>query len=364
MRDRCWTACPVLFMIVTSAFSKEATLPPDAELSTADRAQMDLGQAGLMRAYFDSDQFGSVQWRVGQERITVGDAGSSGRPHSAYKDDTTDTILPLNAMFDLPGGNSVLRLGVKTTLTNGGDNLVELDGHINRIDLAYLNFSVPNMMWGIGGFYEDTSIDIESGGTVKRPAGGVKADLLYSFSPHWGLAALAEYSFGENDVSVQIAPQVTMRHKQGDDYLYTQGQLIGQFRSTDNAHIPDGWVLSPVLGAQFRRSFIESNANSFGVVSAGVAGATEDYGTVWGHLRLEKEAPPGNWAPNVLIGMEREYANDLDTVVREPTYAVVGAGMSTVFGRGNRFDASYTRHQGLHGNRWNQGIAAALTMKF
>lgn len=363
MNNQCWVASAVLLTMTTGAGAQDGA-SPGFQPSLADRAQMNLGQAGLLRSYFESDQFGSVQWRVGQGRITVGAAEASGRPHVDYEDSTTDTVVPLNFMFGLPGGDSAIRLGVKGTFANGGNNPVELDGRTGRIDLQYLQFPNPDMMWGIGAFYEYTDMDIEGSGTVKRPAGGIRGDVLYEFGENWGVAARAEYSWGENEVAIAVGPSATMRHKQGDDYLYTQAELIGQFRNSDIGIVPEGWVFHPILGMQFRRSFIEATANNFGVVSSGVVGSTENYGTAWAHLRLEKEVPPGSWSPNFLIGFEREYVNDLDSVVSEPNYAVVGAGLSTMFGRGNRFEVSYTRHQGLQEDRTNQGIVGTVTMKF
>ena len=363
MNKQCWMASAVL-LIMTAGAEAEDGATPDFQLSAADRAQINLGQAGLLRSYFESDQFGTVQWRTGQGRITIGAAEALGRSHSDYKDGTTDAVIPLNFIFGLPSGDSAIRLGLKGTFANGGDNLVELDGTTSRIDLQYLQFPNADLMWGIGGFYEYTDMDIEGSGTVKRPAGGVRGDLLYEFDENWGVAARAEYSWGENDVEIGVGPGVTMRHKQGDNYLYTQAELIGQFRSADIGFIPEGWVAHPILGAQFRRSFIEATANNFGVVSSGVVGSTENYGTAWAHLRLEKEVPPGGWSPNFLVGFEREYVNDLDSIVSEPNYAVVGAGLSTMFGGGTRFEVSYTRHQGLEGIRSNQGIVGTLTMEF
>lgn len=328
-------------------------------------AQNNLGKAGLLRSYFESDQFGSVQWRVGQGRLTIGSAASSGRPYSDYRDGTTDMVVPLNFLFALPDGESTIRLGVRGTFPNGADYLVEQDaGGIGRVEMQYLRFPDENTMWALGGFVDYTHLDIEGSGNVTRLAGGLRADILNEFSDHWGVAGRVEYSWGESDLKIAAGPGLTLEHKQGDDRFYTQAELIGQFRSEDLALIPDGWVAHPVLGIQFQRSFIEATADSFGVVSSGVVGDTEDYGTVWAHFRLEKEVPPGKWSPNFLIGFEREYVNSLDAVVEEPSYAVFGAGLSTMFGQGNRFEVSYTRHQGLQGERWNQALIATLTLTF
>ncbi|WP_113446821.1 hypothetical protein [Rhizobium cremeum] len=358
-----WAAVAAVSFLSTDAFGADGDQgggqPPASAVALST-----LGNAGLLRSYFESDQFGSVQWRVGQGRVTIGAAETSGLPDSHYRDGTTDTVVPLNFIFGLPGGQSAIRLGVRGTFSNGANYPVELDGGTGRADLQYLYFPDARTMWGLGGFYEQTDLDIEGSGSVKRSAGGIRADFLNEFSEHWGVAARAEYSWGESDLKVNAGPGLVMEHKQGDDHLYTQAELIGQYRSEDFAIIPENWVFHPVLGIQFQRSFIESTANSFGAVSSGVVGSTEDYGTAWAHMRLEKEVPPGGWSPNFLLGVEQEFVNDLDVVVEEPTYAVFGAGISKTFGRGKRFEVSYTRHQGLEGNRWNEAIVGTLTMSF
>jgi hypothetical protein len=363
MRISHWAAVAAVSFVATDALGADAVeggfQPPASAIALSN-----LGKAGLLRSYFESDQFGSVQWRVGQARVTIGAAESSGLPNSHYKDGTTDTVIPLNFLFGLPDGQSAIRLGVRGTFSNGANYPVELDGGTGRVDLQYLRFPNPDTMWALGGFFEYTYLDIEGSGSIKRPAGGVRADFLNEFSEHWGVAARAEYSWGESDLKINVGPGLVMEHRQGDDHFYTQAELIGQYRHDDFAFIPEDWVFHPVLGVQFQRSFIEATANSFGAVSSGVVGSTEDYGTVWAHMRLEKEVPPGGWSPNLLLGIEQEFVNDLDGVVDNPTYAVFGAGISKTFGHGNRFEISYTRHQGLEGRRWNQAIVGTLTMNF
>ncbi|MDQ0455667.1 hypothetical protein [Rhizobium paknamense] len=373
MKRHCWVAVTAAGFLTpwvwtAGALAADAAIadagPQGQYLPPALAAENNLGQAGLLRSYFDSDQFGSVQWRVGQGRNTVSDAAASGRPKSDYKDGTTDTIVPTNFLFMLPDQESMIRLGLRGTFSNGANYPVELDGGTGRLDLQYLRFLNPQTMVAIGGLYEQTYLDIEGAGSVKRFAGGVRGDVLSEFSTHWGIAARAEYSWGQTDLSIAAGPGVTMRHNQGDDHLYTQAELIGQYRHDDIALVPEGWVFHPVLGIQFERSFLEATANNFGVVSSGVVGPREDYGTAWAHLRLEKETAPGHWSPNVLVGFEREYVNDLDSVVYEPNYAVFGAGASIMFGKGQRFEISYTRHEGLRGERWNQALVGTLTMNF
>lgn len=215
----------------------------------AIQAQASLGEAGLLRSYFEGDQFGSVQWRIGQARTTIGSAAASGLPSSRYRDGTADTIIPLNFIHVLPDGESALRFGMRGTFNDGADYLVESNGGTGRLDLQYLWFPDARTMLGIGGVFERTHLDNVGSGTYNKTAGGIRADALNEFSEHWGIAARVEYSWGEGDLNTMIAPGINLRHKQGDDHLYTQAELIGQFRNGDLAMIPQGWVLHPSVAS-------------------------------------------------------------------------------------------------------------------
>lgn len=270
--------------VAAASFAATDALGADAALRgvkppASSMALSHLGKAGLLRSHFESDQFGSVQWRIGQGRVAIGAAGSSRLPNSHCKDGTTDIVEPLNFMFGLPGG--------------------------------------------------------------------VRADFLNEFSEHRGVAAKVEYSWGQLDLKINVGFGLITEHTQGDDHLHTQAELIGQYRNEDFAITPENCVFHPVLGTDFQRSFFESTANSFDVVSSCVVGPTEDNGKVWAHMRLEKEVPPGGWSPNLLLGMEQEFVNDLDDVVDDRTHEI-----------------SCTRNQCLEGRSWNQAIVGALAMNF
>jgi hypothetical protein len=363
MKRHCWVAAMAATWIAPQALAQEA-IPADHQPPLAIAAQDTLGRAGLMRSYFESDQFGSVQWRIGQARTTIGSAANAPLAKSKYKDGTTDTVVPLNFMHVLPDGESAIHLGVRGTFNNGANYPIESNGGTGRLDLQYLWFPDTRTMFGIGGVFERTHLNNEGLGTYNKTAGGIRADVLNEFAEHWGIAARAEYSWGKGDLTTIIGPNMTLRHNQGDDHLYTQAELVGQYRHADIAAIPEGWVLHPSLGLQFQRDFLEATADSFGTVSSGVVGATENYGTGWAYLRMEKEAAPNHLSPNVLVGFEREYVNSLDSVVNEPNYAVFGGGISLMTSKGNRFEVSYTRHQGLQGNRWNEAIVGTVTVNF
>ena len=111
-------------------------------------------------------------------------------------------------------------------------------------------------------------------------------DALHRLSDTWGVAARAEYGWGTSEFSVPIAPGLKLRHDQGDDRAYAQVDLVGAYTSRHWDAIPERWALHPNIGAQFQRSFIEATADSFGAVSSGVLGDTEDYAAGWLRRKL------------------------------------------------------------------------------
>jgi hypothetical protein len=353
----CTTASSAVF-VMPHAIAEETSHDTHL-LPLAVQAQMNLGQAGLMSSFSSGDTFGGVQWRIGQARTTIGKAKSSSSS-AEYKDGTSDAVIPLTVQHALSDGKSLVRLNVTGTLSNGGDNEVQLEGDIGRVDAQYIRFLDVNTMLSFGVFGESTDLDIVDAGTIKRHGAGLRFDMLSKFSDHWGAALRTEYSWGEQELKVAAGPFIRT-HKPGDDHFYLQSELVGTYHNNDFSQIPEGWALHPVLGMQFQRNFLEKTADSFGVVSSGEVGDTENYGTVWGHFRFEKETSPGSWTPNMVIGMEQEYVNDLDEYVDEPTYAVFGGGVSIMERSGNRYELSYLRHQGLKGNRSNEAVVLTAT---
>ena len=355
----------VLYTTATSAMFimphaiGEETSRDTHSLPLSIQAQMNLGQAGLMSSFSSGDTFGGVQWRIGQARTTIGKAKSSSSS-ADYKDDTSDIVAPLTVQHALSDGRSLLRLNVTGTLSNGGDNEVQLEGNIGRMDAQYIRFLDVNTMLSFGVFGEQTDLDIVDAGTIKRHGAGLRFDVINKFSDHWGATLRTEYSWGKQELKVAAGPFIRT-HKPGDDHFYLQSELVGNYHNNDFDKIPEGWVLHPVLGMQFQRNFLEATADSFGTVSSGEVGSTENYGTVWGHLRFEKEARPNTLSPSVVIGIEQEYVNDLDEYVDEPTYAVFGGGISIMQQSGNRYELSYLRHQGLKQNRSNEAVVLTAT---
>lgn len=352
---RALTACLILAAVEASA---QGGPPPGVQ------AQKNMGRAGLLESFFSSDQYGTVQARIGESRATIGAAGSPGAPTTGYRDESSAVIVPLNLLKALPDGRSYLRFGATGIFANGRPNPVELGTNVGRADIQYLTFPNADTMLGFGFLIEGSATDIVGAGTVDRSGYGLRGDLIRKFNPHWGVAARAEYSWGETDLQVAAGPGMTLQHVQGDDRLYAQAEFIGQYRRGDIGWIPQGWVMRPTLGIQYQRNFIEATADSFGVVSSGVVGPIENYGTAWAYLKMEKEVRPGSWAPKLGIGLEYEYINNLDLFTDEPLYAVASVGVSKMLRSGTRFDFVLTRHQGLNGQRWNQSLVTALTIPF
>ncbi len=324
--------------------------PPPGALPPGVMAQINLGQAGLLGAYYSNEQWGTTQGRVGLSRSTVGIAGGGG-PVTGYEDASTDAVLSFNGLRALPDGKSYLRFGATLAMPDGAENQVEQDATNPSVIVQYMTFPNPDTMLAFGAFAE--RFDVEESGvlpsTVVRDGYGLRADLLRKLSDSWGLAARAEYSWGETELNI---PAIPLEQTQGDDRFYAQAELIGTLPGA----APEGWVLRPVVGANFQRNFWEIS---------GPSGATEeDYGMVWAGLGIEQQVPPGTWGFNASLGLEHEYVNDLDTYVDEPTYAAASVGAALQLPSGNRITLGYTRHQGLNGNRWSQTLLAAMSVNF
>jgi hypothetical protein len=324
-------------------------------------AQINLGRAGLLGSFASNEQWATTQGRIGQSRSTIGAATAPGGATTGYKDGGTSIVLPTSALKALPGGKSYLRFGATVAAPNGVDNQVEVDGTNPSASLQYMTFPNPDTMLSFGVFAERTDVDIVGSSTVLRDGYGLRADLLHKFSDNWGVAARAEYSWGETELKI---PAIGYSHKQGDDRFYTQVELIGTYDSSEIAMVPQGWALRPILGANFQRNSIEATADSFGATSSGVVGDTEDYGMLWASLGLQQQTAPGQWALNASLGLEHEYVNDLDAYVDESTYVVGSIGASMLTRSGNRIVVGFTRHQGLNGNRWNQTLLASYNISF
>ena len=325
-------------------------------------AQINLGQAGLLGSFYSNEQWGTTQGRIGQSRFTVGAATAPGGATTGYKDGSTDIVLPFSALMALPDGKSYLRFGATFARPDGAANQVEVDSTNPSGSLQYITFPNPVTMLGFGIFAERTDAnDVTSGSTALREGFGARADVLRKFSNNWGIAARAEYSWGETDLQI---PAIGYRHVQGDNRFYTQAELIGTYDNSDFSAVPQGLILQPTLGANFQRNFIEATADSFGAVSSGVVGPMEDYGMVWANLGFQQKVAPNKWALNASLGLEHEYVNDLNAYVDESTYVVGSVGASIMTQSGHQLVLGYTRHQGLKGNRWNQTLLASFNISF
>ena len=156
-----------------------------------------------------------------------------------------------------------------------------------------------------------------------------------------------------------------LRHDQGDDRAYAQVDLVGAYTSRHWDAIPERWALHPNIGAQFQRSFIEATADSFGAVSSGVLGDTEDYAAGWLRLRAEKKPRgPFELLPAIGLGLEAELSDSLDRESDESLWAnlVLGAGM--VLPHGARVDAEYNLHYGLTGTSVQHSVVLSLSAAF
>ena len=137
-------------------------------------AQINLGKAGLLESFYSSEQFGTVQARIGLSRATIGAATAPFAPTTGYKDESSALVVPLNVLKSLPDGKSYIRFAGTGTFADGRPNLVELDGNVGRFDLQYLTFPNPDMMIGFGALVERSDMDIVGAGTVGRKGAGIR----------------------------------------------------------------------------------------------------------------------------------------------------------------------------------------------
>ncbi|KUP91947.1 autotransporter outer membrane beta-barrel domain-containing protein [Tritonibacter horizontis] len=351
--------------LVVAASQAVADAPPQGapQLPQSLRGMIALAQSGLLPEYFSNDQFGTVQSRIADMRVTVASAHSPGAPQTGYKDGGRALVFPLSYMKILKDGKSALRFSLASTMTDGDPGQVEIDADIQRVDVQYLRFLSTGTMLSFGAFGELSKAEVIGAGDLERKGFGLRADLLHQISDHWGLAARAEFSFGQSKGALNT-PFGLLTRSQGDDRLYLQALMVGQYRKADLAAVPQGWVLHPQIGLQFQRSFIEETTDSFGNVVSGAVGKTESYGTMIAKLRLQKEAGIGQWAPGMHIGLEHELVNDLDEYVDEPTYGLFGLTLSRQMSRNARLDVIYTLHHGLKGNRSHDTLVASLSFAF
>ncbi|NLR97354.1 hypothetical protein HGP17_10990 [Rhizobium sp. P38BS-XIX] len=352
----------VLLFYGVSAHAEDRSNAGGYQLPEGILAQIELGKAGLLKPFFSNEWYGVASERNGLSRATVGVALSGGGL-TGYKDETTSFVLPITALQALPDGRSYVRYSFSGSVGVAEPTKVSGDARVPDFLVQYMTYPDVNTMFAAGAFVERAYVDFGDA-TTARNGYGLRLDAAEKFSENWGIYGRVQYSLGESETKVDIAPGLRSVHIQGDDRLYLQGELTGQFRTEDAAVIPEDWVIHPSLGMLYNQANLESTVDNFGVRSSGVLGPKEKYGTAWANLSFEKEVPPGDWSPNLGIGVEHEFVNSLDAYIDESTYAIFSAGASMQMKNGRRIDVGYSRHQGLNGNRWSQSFVAALTMSF
>lgn len=361
MKKLFWGAAALSLVVGTQSLAEDG--PPGRQLPQALQGVISLGGAGLLPEFFSNDQFGVVQTRIAEMRISNATANAPFGPTTGYEDGGTALVLPVSYMKMRPGGKSYLRFAFAATNSDGNPGLVEIDSNVQRLDVQYMAFPSANTMYSFGAVLDNVSADVVGAGEVARKAFSLRADVLHKLSDHWGVAGRAEFSFGQAEGAFNT-PGGLLTREQRDDRFYTQVSFVGQYRNKDLGFVPQGWVMHPVLAAQFQRNFLEEVTDSFGNVGSGVVGKTENYGTVSAKLRLQKETRGNDWVPGVTIGLEHEYVNDLDAYVDESTYGLLGASLSKSINRNTRVDLIYSRHQGLKGNRTHDSLVASLAFVF
>ncbi len=335
---------------------QQSQLPPGIA------AIYNLGGSGLLESYLSNEPFGIAQTRIGVARAVTG-AAHAGGPASGYKTSPISGIIDIHALKVI-GPDSFIRLSAEYIATDGDGSIVVVDADTIRLDAQYVKIFDVNTMLAFGAFYENTEIENIDVADLTYGGWGLRADALKQFNPNWGVSARVEYMFGETDTSLPVSPAATLTQNQDDDRLYFQSELVGRFGKSDLNWLPQGWVLNPIFGILYQRAWIEETADSFGNLASGVAGPEETYSTIWAKARISKELRPGTWSPKATLGFEHELANDLDEYLDEPTYGVVGLGITYLTKFGGNFDLTYSGRLGLNGVRKQNGLTFAFTMAF
>lgn len=339
-------------------------------------SMMTLGQAGLMNSLFSNEIYGNTQTKIGASRATAGyvnDAliGQGVPPPAwpAFRDRARVFVLPISMMKELPAatGAHFLRINVEPTRVVGSNNLpVEPVGNSPKVELQYFHAPIPSRLLGIGLSFEHDGYDlrypqdpVNTLGRSRRNAWGLQLRYAEVYTPHWGLAARLDYQRGKASYTVS---NLFMRQRQDYDEnrFYAQVEWIGTFSVQDIGLLPPGWLLRPVVGANYQRSF-------FNTASASVLhGKHEDYGAAWVRARVEKQQAPGpqwQFLPSLSLGLEAEYANDVDLRLRDRRYVLASLGLAVVGGP-YRFDLEYNLRHGVDSRRKAQIISAVLSYQF
>lgn len=216
--------------LVVAATQAWAEGPPSAagapQLPQSLRGMMTLGRAGLLPEYFSNDQFGTVQGRIADMRVTTASAHSPGAPQTGYEDGGHALVLAPSYMKLLSDGKSALRFAFSGTKTDGNPGIIEINADILRFDAQYIRFPSTRTMLSFGLFGESSKAEVVGAGDLERKGYGLRADVLHQMSDHWGLVARAEYSFGQSKGALNT-PFGLLTRSQGDDRFYTHALLVG-----------------------------------------------------------------------------------------------------------------------------------------
>ena len=369
-KHRLTPVCASVITLAATAAMAEGPggMPPFESLPPQVQLAFNLGSAGLLAKMNSYENFNTVQGRIALSRAQIEFSHASGLT-SGYKDSANVAVLPFDVMYTLPGsqGRSFIRFnGFANSVDGASGHLTEVDSSVQRLDVSYMHSPNLNTLWGIGVYAENVDVDLRHvNGTIGAEGWGIRADYVQKFNDHWGIAARADYLFGNASTEVPIAPGVTYALDQDDTRLYLQADLVGTYTNRDATWIPQGWVFHPTVSAVYQRTEFDEATNSFGQTVSGTVGDSDEYGWIGASARFENtDFRPGKLAPYFEIGLQQEYANDLNGMLDDPTIIHSIAGVSMNLGHGGRLDVEYGRHDGLKGKRRDQSLAVHIGYVF
>ncbi|WP_319411442.1 hypothetical protein [uncultured Cohaesibacter sp.] len=324
-----------------------------ANLPLGVLAQINLGSSGLMTPYYSDEYFGLTQNRTGTA-LTGENLKAHGGATSGYVDEAFALATNAAFMFAL-SENSYVNFQIGNILDEGSSNLVEVDGVSPKLEAEYILFPNPDTMFSVSAFVEENDLDTSETTKVDRKSYGFRADAIRKFSEHWGVTGRIQYSPGTAVAKTYVMPGLVLRDESNDDRLYTQLDLVGNYRAKDWDVIPDGWVLYPGVGGNFLRTFMDDNVTG---------GDSFDYGMAWARLNLSMESQPRKLIPNIVIGFEHEWVDDLEDYTDEENYALIGGGLMYSLENGNNINFNAGAHHGLNGNRSSYTFAINTSLNF
>lgn len=352
-------------LCVMAALAPACVMAQQAPAEQTPSIMRSFGDTGLMARFNSSEQYGSVQSRTGLYMAHNSLAQSSGDT-TGFRDDVTSLVLPVNALFPVPGagGRLQVKLGYTGIFARGSA------GHRTQIDTDSQNalgqivyLAGDDILLGVGVIREVSDVSMRhNGGDIRSEGTGVRADMLYRFAPAWGASLRLSRLSGDATTRVPRGTATMLVNRQGLRRIYGEAALVGTLRPTQLSLVPRGWVMRPSIAGVWQQSRFAATVNNLG---AAVAGRKESYMLGIATIRLEKDGfRPWRLLPYVEGGLERELRNSVAQVDDDPSTAYLRAGLAMNVGGKGRLDIYAARRDSLKGTFQSTTMNMLLSLSF